>query len=160
LPLRYTAIGPTLLLAGNGELPQLPLTGMTLVSADVGDGLSLAGYQVLSGGPTDWWVRLALQAEQTPEYDWAISVRLLADGAEIAQQDHSAPALGFTPTTSLQPGEIVFDAFAFKLPDGAPTPNALRIILYRQLEDGSFENLAILNFPISDVTHIDFSAGK
>jgi hypothetical protein len=156
LPLRYTAIGPTLLLAGNGELPQLPLTDMTLVSAELGDGLTLAGYQVLTGGPASWWVRLALQAQQTPEHDWAISVRLLADGSEIAQVDHGAPALGFTPTTSLQPGEIVFDAFAFDLPDDAPAPEALRIILYRQLKNGSFENLAVLDFPI---THIDLTQG-
>jgi len=155
LPLRYTAIGPTLLLAGNGELPQLPLTGMTLVSAEVGDGLTLAGYQVLSGGVAPWWVRLALQADQTPAHDWAISVRLLSGGTEIAQQDHSAPALGFTPTTSLQPGEIVFDAFAFDLPDDAPTPDGLRIILYRQLDDGSFQNLAVLDFPITKVTYVD-----
>jgi hypothetical protein len=121
--------------------------GMTLVSADVGDGLTLVGYQALSDGET-WRVRLALQAQQTPEYDWSISVRLLTNGAEIVQQDHSAPALGFTPTTSLQPGEIVFDAFAFALPAGAPTPDALRIILYRQLEDGAFENLAALDFPL------------
>ena len=154
LSLRYTALGPTLLLASNGELPRLPLTGMSLVSADVGDGLVLVGYQALSSEPTGWWVRLALQAKRTPEYDWAISVRLLAHGVEIAQQDHRAPALGFTPTTSLHPGEIVFDAFAFELPDGAPTPDGLRIILYRQLEDGAFENLAVLDFPINEVTHL------
>ena len=157
LPLRYTAWGPTLLLAGNGELPQLPLSGMTLASAELGDGLTLAGCQALSGGPAPWWVRLALQAQQTPEHDWAISVRLLANGVEIAQVDHSAPALGFTPTTSLQPGEVVFDAFAFDLPGDAPAPDALRIILYRQLADASFENLAVLDFPITEVVYVDFS---
>lgn len=160
LPLRYTAWGPTLLVVGNNELPQLPLSDMTLVSAELGDGLTLAGYQILTGGPAAWLVRLALQTEQTPENDWAISVRLLANGAEIAQVDHGAPALGFTSTTSLQPGEIVFDAFAFDLPDDAPAPDALRIILYRQLEDGSFKNLAILDFPIIAVTPTDPSGRK
>jgi hypothetical protein len=152
LPLRYTAWGPTLLLAGDGELPHLPADDMTLVSADMGDGLKLVGYQTLSGDITPWWVRLALGAEQTPEHDWSLSVRLLSNGAEIAQQDHIAPALGFTPTTSLQPGDIVFDAFAFDLPENAPSPDALRIILYRQLDDGSFENLAVLDFPITEVS--------
>ena len=154
LPLRYTAWGPTLLLAGKGELPQLPLDAMSLVSADVGDGLNLAGYQVLAGGPAAWWVRLALRAEETPRQDWAISVRMLHQGAELAQVDHSAPALGFTPTTSLHPGEIVFDAFAFDLPPDAPAPDGLRIILYRQLDDGSFQNLAVLDFPITRITHV------
>jgi hypothetical protein len=152
LPLRYTAWGPTLLLAGDGELPHFPVDNIILVSADMGDGLKLVGYQVGSGGIASWWVRLALQAEQTPGHDWSLSVRLLSNGSEIAQQDHSAPALGFTPTTSLQPGDIVFDAFAFDLPENAPRPDALRIILYRQLDDGSFENLAVLDFPITEVS--------
>jgi len=157
LLLRYTAWGPALLLAGDGAIPQLPTDGMTLVSADVGDGLKLAGYQALAGGAAPWWVRLALQAEQTPTYKWSLSVRLLSGGAEIAQVDHGAPALGFTPTTSLQPGDVVFDAFA--PPASAPAPDGLRIIIYRQLTDGSFENLATLDFPITQVTHVDFSQG-
>ncbi|HEY80809.1 MAG TPA: DUF2723 domain-containing protein [Caldilineae bacterium] len=155
LPLCYTAWGPTLLLAGNGVLPQLPLEKMSLVAADVGDGLKLAGYQVLSGGTAPWWVRLALQAEETPAQDWAVSARLLAQGQEIAQVDHVAPALGFTPTASLHPGEIVFDIFAFNPPDGTPPPDALRFILYRQRQDGGFDNLATLDFPITRVIRVD-----
>ncbi len=156
LPLHYTAWGPGLLLAGDGEIPQLPLDGMTLASAKLGDGLRLAGFQILAGGAAPWQVRLALQAQQTSVHDWAISVRLLASGATIAQQDHSAPALGFTPTSSLLPGERVVDVFAFDPPSGAPPPDGLRIILYRQLDDGSFDNLAILDFPITRITHVDF----
>ncbi len=159
LPLRYTAWGPGLLLAGNGEIPPLPEDGLSLVGAEVGDGLKLAGYQVLSGGPAPWWVRLAIQAEAAPAHDWAISVRLLAQGQEIAQVDHPAPALGFTPTTSLQPGEVVFDAFAFFPPGDAPSPDGLRIIFYRQLADGAFLNLTILEFPITKVTHVDMGGG-
>ena len=160
LPLRYTAWGPSLLLAGNGELPAMPLKGLSLVGAAVGDGLKLVGYQVMSGGPGDVWVKLALQAEATPGHDWAISVRLLAKGAEIAQSDHPAPALGFTPTTSLHPGEIVFDAFAFVLPQGTPPPDAVRIIFYRQLDDGTFDNLAVLEFPITKITYLDPMSGR
>jgi hypothetical protein len=145
LPLRYTAWGPTLLLAGNGELPQLPLDGFALAGVDVGDRLELAGYRhdVMDG---EEWVRLALTAVGAPAQDWAISVRLLAGGAELAQVDHAAPALGFTPTTSLQPGETVHDVFAFELPPDAPEPDGLRVILYRQLPDGRFENLIRLEF--------------
>ncbi len=150
LPLRYTAWGPTLLLAGNEQIPSLPVDGMNLVGADVGDGLELVGFQVLSGGPAPWWVRLALRADTTPEHDWSISARLLAGGQQLAQVDHVAPALGFTPTTSLHPGDVVFDAFAFELSTEV-TPDTLRLIFYRQLDDGSFENLAMLDFPIENV---------
>ena len=150
LPLRYTAWGPTLLLAGNSQIPPLSVDGMNLVGADVGDGLELVGFQVLSGGPAPWWVRLALRADTTPKHDWSISVRLLADGQQLAQVDHVAPALGFTPTSSLRPGDVVFDAFAFDVPQGVK-PDSLRLIFYRPLDEGAFENLAMLDFPIESV---------
>jgi len=149
LPLRYNAWGPTLLRADVEHLPELPLDGFSLVAAPLGDGLKLVGFQTFSRGDDSWWVRLALQAQEQPQHDWAISVRLLAQGQEIAQQDHSSPALGATPTSSLRPGEVVFDIFAFELPAETPPPDALRIIVYRQLEDGSFDNLAVLDFPLN-----------
>jgi hypothetical protein len=156
LPLRYTAWGPTLLLAEINHLPDLSMDDFALVAAPLGDGLVLAGFQVLAHeAHSSWWVRLALQAKRPPKYDWAISVRLLAQGQEIAQNDHASPALGATPTTSLQPGETVFDIFAFDLPPATPTPDALRIIIYRQMEDGSFDNSAILDFPITKIIYVE-----
>ncbi len=154
LPLRYTAWGPSLLLAGNGSLPELPLDGFARVGARVGDGLTLEGFQVLTGLEPPWWVRLALSADHPPAQAWAISVRLLAQGQEIAQKDHPAPALGFTPTSQLQPQAMVHDVFGFDLPPDAPTPDGLRVIFYRARQDGSFENLAILDFPIRSIRSV------
>lgn len=149
LPLRYTGWGPTLLLAGNGVLPALPTDDLDMVSADVGGDLSLVGYQIMPASPPNaWLVRLALQAKRPTESDLSLSVRLLAGDTEIAQQDHGAPASGFTPTSSLRAGETVFDNFRFELPPDAPAPDGIRFIFYRQLADGSFQNLAILDFPI------------
>ncbi len=145
LPLRYNAWGPTLLLAGNGILPAIPLDGLAMVGAEVGDGLKLVGYDVQRKGPQAWWVRLALKATAVSQHDWAISVRLLAQGSEMAQADHPAPALGFTPTSSLQPDDVVWDVFAFSsMPQ---PPDGLRILVYRPTDQG-FDNLAILEFPV------------
>jgi len=88
------------------------------------------------------WVELRSRA--IPASDWALSVRLLQDGVELAQQDHAAPAAGFTPTSSLRPDEIMLDAFRFELPPGVQ-PDGIRLILYRQLADGGFENLAVVD---------------
>ncbi len=148
LPLRYTAWGPSLLLASPQQLPQRSIRDLTYSGAKLGDNLILLGYQVQKSD-TLTTLHLALKARQTPQQNWAISVRLLAGGNIIMQQDHAAPALGFTPTTSLRPGQTVFDAFTLSWPDTAPPPDTLQIILYRQLADGSFQNLTNQTFPLS-----------
>ena len=91
-------------------------------------------------------MKLALQADATPSRDWSLSVRLLRDGTEAAQQDHVAPAAGFAPTTSLSPGDVVVDAFRFQL-DPAFEPDRVRVILYRSLPSGQFENLTDVTLP-------------
>jgi hypothetical protein len=111
----------------------------------LGDQIDLVGWLLTPAREQDEWEAwVALRANATPGADWALSVRLLQDGVEVAQQDHTAPAAGFTPTSSLQTGEIVLDAFAFELPSGVQ-PNGVRLIFYRQLADGTFENLAVVD---------------
>ncbi len=147
LPLRYSAWTPNLLAAAPGLLPSLSVDGMVASERALGDGLTLAGYK-LEPGPTvgQWDVHLALRANRPPSHDWAISLRPLAGSSELAQLDHPSPALGLTPTTSLNPNEVVHDAFRFELDPDTP-PEALRLILYRSLPDGGFENLAQLDLP-------------
>ncbi|MCW5857575.1 MAG: hypothetical protein KIS63_04740 [Caldilineales bacterium] len=91
---------------------------------------------------------------QPSHHDWARSAcgRWPADGHELSQQDHPAPALGLTPTTSLAANEIVHDAFRFDLAPASP-PDALRLILYRPLASGGFENLIRLDLPLPTGTH-------
>jgi hypothetical protein len=147
LPLRYTAWAPGLLAAAAGRLPTLANQAWREMAQPLGDGLSLAGYRLEPGpAPDQLGFNLALRADQPPNHDWAISVRLLANGHELSQQDHPAPALGLTPTSSLAAGEIVHDAFRFDLIPPA-RPDVLRLILYRPLPDGGFENLNQIDFP-------------
>jgi hypothetical protein len=145
--LRYSSWSPNLLLAKSGidGPPTLLPAGMEEASQTLGDQLDLVGWLMTPTREENvWQVWVALRANARPSADWAMSVRLLQKGTELAQQDHLGPAAGFTPTSSLQPGEIVLDAFRFELPPGAQ-PDGVRLILYRQLDDGRFENLAVVD---------------
>jgi len=145
LSLRYTAWSSHLLAAAAGRIPDLPERDFRESARELGDGLWLVGYHQGPGAhPGQWDVELVLLAMQTPGQDWALSLRLLDDGTELAQQDHPAPALGFEPTSRLRPGERVTDAFRFELPT-AVNPTGFRLILYRQLADGRFVNLSVLD---------------
>ena len=144
-PLRYSSWSPNVLLAVTGGLPGSLSAGLAETDQTLGDHLDLAGWLLTPAREQDEWEAwVALRANATPGADWALSVRLLQDGVQVAQQDHTAPAAGFTPTSSLQTGEIVLDAFRFELPSGVK-PNGVRLILYRQLADGTFENLAVVD---------------
>ncbi|HEY53680.1 MAG TPA: DUF2723 domain-containing protein [Caldilineae bacterium] len=144
-PLRYTSWSPNLLLATTASLPTAAPAGLVETNRMLGDQLELVGWLLAPARePGVWQVWVALRARAVPSADWALSARLLQNGSELAQQDHVAPAAGFTPTTSLRPGEIVLDAFRFELPPDAQ-PEDVRLILYRQLADGAFENLAVID---------------
>lgn len=149
LPLRYTSWGPGLLVASTGSLPVVPIPGAGTVNQPLGDGLRLVGFEMAPAGAGGQWdVRLAFTADATPGSDWSFSVRPLLQNAELGQQDHPALAAGFMPTTSLLPGETAVDAFRFNLPPNV-APDALRLILYRRLPDGKFDNLTELVLPVA-----------
>lgn len=148
LPLRYTAWGPDLLLASTGSLPVVPIPGAGTVSQPLDDGLRLVGFEVVPVGAAGQWdVRLAFRADAIPTSDWSLSVRPLLQDTELSQQDHPALAAGFMPTTSLRPGETALDAFRFNLPPNL-APDAIRLILYRRLPGGKFDNLTELVLPV------------
>ncbi len=143
--LRYSSWSPDLLLAKTDRLPQSLPAGLAETDQTLGDQLDLVGWLLAPArDEAVWQAWVALRANASPSADWALSVRLLQDGAEIAQQDHVAPAAGNTPTSSLNPSEIVLDAFRFEPPPGSQ-PDGVRLILYRQLVDGAFENLAVID---------------
>ena len=116
---------------------------------DLGDGLRLLGFQVQTSGlqlspagmESDRILHLSLywQAVAPPQHDYVISVRVMA-GELLLQQDHP-PVWGFYPTTRWLPGEVVRDDYALSLPAGA-IPVEAKIVVYRPLSDGGFDNLA------------------
>ncbi len=75
---------------------------------------------------------------QTPTQDLSVFVHLLDSGGNvIAQGDQSAPVYGLRPLTTWLPYELVRDVYA--LPR-LPQAKSIRYGLYRQLENGEFQN--------------------
>jgi hypothetical protein len=146
---RYSAIGRTLALISRGPDTGL-LPGLSPWTHDFGQELRLLGGKLTENAATgEQVVLLNWLAPKTPEHDWSVSVRLTQGGQEIAQQDHTHPVWGAHPTTRWLPGEVVGDAYAFTLPEGA-TPDGLTIIVYRGDGSGGFVNLDVARFALGE----------
>ncbi len=116
----------------------------------LGKGLELAGYAVREPAPMPKSARppaeaaserlsVYLQSSGRIAENWSLSVRALSQGREVSQQDHANPAHGWAPTSLWMPGAVVRDDFP--LVQGA---DGWRLIVYRPLENGKFENLAVV----------------
>lgn len=85
--------------------------------------------------------------------DYSVAVHLLrvdppAGPADLLDQDdRSHPVDGWYPTSRWRAGEVVRDHYRLQIPPGEEEPAAVRIGMYRQVEDG-FENSAWLSLPI------------
>ena len=88
-------------------------------------------------------------ALRRPDHNWSVSVRLLENGQEIGQQDHSDPVWGAYPTTRWLPGEVVGDSYTFALPPGAQ-PDEVAVIVYRPDGNGGFAHLDVARFALDE----------
>lgn len=142
--------------AGRQLIAVLPAvqTGLPVSAAAssqvLGDGLSLAGYELRStqdgGAAID--VRLYWRAESVIGHDWSVSVRPLAGdatidlpGGGIVQVDATNPVYGAYPTSRWSAGEVVADDYWLPLPEGVEA-DGVEVVVYRQVAEGVFENLA------------------
>jgi hypothetical protein len=57
----------------------------------------------------------------------------------LAQADATHPVGGYAPTTTWQPGELIRDMYLLPIPEGS-TPQAIRLTMYFQDENGQFIN--------------------
>ncbi len=147
----FSALGRTL--AGVSALPNTRLlwdsgAGRALAwEHDFGAELRLSGARRVQNPATGEMVLLLAWEAMHPAQDWAVSVRLTQGDAEIAQVDSLHPVMGAYPTLRWTPGEVVGDAYAFPAEVAAGADGA-RVILYRQLGDGTFENLDVADFKL------------
>ena len=161
----WRAVGPALLEVMTAPVIVTPASGARII----GDGLAViraAARLVEPQRPPDWpaWaptvpltpslaVSLTWLAQAQPTVDWAVSVRALRQGQPLAAEDQPVqfdvrhPVAGFYPTTAWMAGETVEDLYRLPLPTDL-RPDAAQIILYRQLDNGSFENLGSVTIPI------------
>lgn len=145
------AAGEQLVLLAPQPLSQLPATAQPL-DLPFGDWLKLAGWEQLltddalpsRAERANWQIALYWQATQPVPEDYTISVRPLVGEQIITEngaaliQDHQ-PVWGLYPTSRWQPGELVRDVYALRLPEGI-TPEAVQIVVYKTTE-GGFENV-------------------
>jgi hypothetical protein len=142
---RYSAIGRTLALISPGPSTDLA-PGLSPWTHDFGQELRLLGGNLAENAATgEQVVLLNWLALQPPAHDYSVSVRITQAGQELAQQDHTHPVWGAYPTTRWLPGEVVGDAYAFKLPEGAK-PDGVTVIVYRADGNGGFVNLDVARF--------------
>ncbi|MFZ1709493.1 MAG: hypothetical protein WAW20_12985, partial [Anaerolineae bacterium] len=98
-------------------------------------------------------VRVTWLAQARPAADWAVSIRAIRQGQalqaadQLVQFDVRHPVAGLYPTTAWSAGEAITDVFRLPLPD-QQRPDAAQIVIYRQLDSGSFENLGSIQIPI------------
>ena len=126
--------------------------GATPFSQVLGDGLSLAGYEIrpAQDDGADLAVRLYWRADSAVSRDWSVSVRPLAGGntidrpgGGIVQLDAVNPVHGTYPTSRWSAGELVADDYWLMLPAGVAA-DGVEVVVYRQAADGVFENLAVV----------------
>jgi len=81
------------------------------------NGMTLRMDQILPGDSRVdlWW-----SADKTPERDYTTSVFLLNDAGQLVTQNDGYPFLNARPTTSWQPGEVVYDPHPLDLSTLAP----------------------------------------
>jgi len=154
----YSALGRTLIALSASPANELPetITGTEAGRLPLlpwahafGDALELRAGRIEPDAATgETVVLLVWHADARPAEDWAVSVRLTLGGAEIAQLDRTHPVHGAYPTTRWSPGEMVADAYPFKLPPET-RPDGVTVILYRRLADGSFLNLGVARFALT-----------
>ena len=126
-----------------------------LVEIDVGEGLVLAGYGARPAGDgASGALRLVWRADHPIVHDWSVSVRptlagqyLDSPAGGIVQTDQAHPVHGASPTSRWVAGQIVADDYAFDLPAGSVI-DGVEVVVYRRLESGEFENLAVLTLPL------------
>ena len=150
----YSALGRTLVALNAFPTWHLAQSGATALGElrpwlhDFGGELQLQAGRIGVDRATGETVALLIwQAAAPLSQDWAVSVRLLQGGQEITQLDREHPISGAYPTSRWAPGEVVADAYPFALPPGA-APDAIKIVVYHKLADGSFVNLDVARFPL------------
>jgi hypothetical protein len=148
----YSALGGRLVEVRAAPGGSIPAGGPTWREQpwrhDFGGVLTLMGGRARRHPATgETAVLLAWQAPARPAEDWSVSVRLTQGGREIAQSDREHPVAGAYPTSRWSPGEVVGDGYAFALPAGA-APDGVKIIVYRPLPGGGFENLDVAQFAL------------
>ncbi len=113
----------------------LPASAVALPTVNLGDRISLLGYQVSTTtvGPGETMsVTLYWQARAPANFDYTVFVQLLTDDGDIRGQHDAQPSDGQLPTSRWAVGEVVADSHRFTVaPDALPGDYRLLAGMYR-----------------------------
>ena len=118
------------------------------------NGVSLVNYDLAEIVEGTLQLSLWWRAETTIPVDYSVFVHLSrveqpeSEADILAQFDSAAPVYGWYPTSRWSVGELVRDDYVITLPDGYEGPLFIRVGMYHQLGNGSFENFESLVLPI------------
>ena len=145
----YSALGRTLIALYPTPNRAMP-ADLKPWTHDFGPTLRLAGGKLARNAATGEIVIFLLwEARQKSAQAWAVSVRVTQGGRELAQVDYEHPVFGAYPTNRWTPGELIGDAYPFKLSTEA-RPDGMTVILYRQMPEGGFVNLDVAQFSLDE----------
>lgn len=109
------------------------------VDAPLGDGITLAGYDVSPQAPQTGkilYLQLHWLVDSAPAANWTVFTHVVDGGGTVVAGYDSPPGGGSLPTTRWQPGWRVLDEYQISLPAGLPPGDyVLRAGLY--LPDGT-----------------------
>ena len=116
--------------------------GLGILQADL---TKMEGNQLL--------MQIVWIAIDPPETDYSVAVHLVnhdppsSQDNVLTQQDSLHPVEGWYPTSIWKPGEQVTDHYQIAVPPETQ-PEAVRVALYYQRDDGSYDNSPWLSLPI------------
>lgn len=120
---------------------------------DLENGIGVVDASLSRRSDSQLLLKMIWLAGDAPDADYSVAVHLVAfdppRGPEdiLSQADQQHPVEGWYPTSRWTAGEIVTDHYLIDVPAGSQ-PVAVRVGMYRQQPDGSFENSPWLSLPI------------
>ncbi|MBN1285196.1 MAG: DUF2723 domain-containing protein [Anaerolineae bacterium] len=126
-----------------------PATGPA--AARLRNGVTLLRHSLTRREDGAYHLVLFWRTDRALDADYSVFVHLTRAGAPaeiLAQYDVAAPVYGWYPTTRWSPGEVVREDYTFTLPRDDSGPLDLRVGMYRQTEDGGFENFEAPAIPV------------
>ncbi len=122
---------------------------------DLENGIAIQKATVGWNGPETLELAVEWRAQEAVENDYSVAVHLVKQDPPVgsqdilAQADRAHPVDGWYPTSIWQAGEVVDDYYSLVVPLGSQ-PAAIRLAMYRTLEDGTFQNTAWLSIPVPE----------
>lgn len=152
-------LGPVYLTSAAPEIVEIQTEPMvTAVSPasnlfDLGNGIAVQSATLTWVDDHTLHLRVAWQAQQDNLPDYSIAVHLVAQDPPtgpqdiLAQADSGHPVEGWYSTSLWQQGEVVVSHLLLTVPNNT-APKAVRVAMYRALDDGTFMNSEWLSLSI------------